>query len=75
MAGALTLTASSSAPPSAQCRSQLHQVAVLQADARATQNGSAAVANRSLPRFMSDVDKSGRLLKLMKSEGCPDGGY
>jgi len=69
------LAACGTAAPSAQCRSQLHQVAALQADANATQDGSVATANGSLGRFNHDVDASGHLLKVMKSEGCPEGGY
>jgi hypothetical protein len=76
IAGVLTFAAASSqAPPSAQCRGQLHQVAAFQADAEAIQNSSVVVANGELARFNHDVDSASRLLKVMKSENCPNGGY
>jgi len=69
------LAACGTPAPSAQCRAQLRQVGAYQAEARALSNSSVVVSNGSLGKFNADVGASGRLLKMMKSEGCPDGGY
>jgi len=69
------LAACGSAAPSAQCRSQFHQVGWYQSQARSIVNSDVVVSNGSIGQFNSDVNASGRLLKAMKSEGCPDGGY
>jgi len=69
------LAACGTAAPSAQCRTQFREVGAYQSDARYLAGSSAVVTNGSLGRFNADVNTSGRLLKAMKSEGCPDGGY
>lgn len=65
----------SQSPPSAQCRAQFQQVGAYQAEARALTNSTVASFNGNIGTFNRDVNEAGRLLRMMKSEGCPEGGY
>jgi hypothetical protein len=65
----------SPAPPSAQCRAQFQQVGAYLASAKALTNSSVASFNGSIGTFNQDVNEARRLLNVMKSEGCPEGGY
>lgn len=62
-------------PPSAQCRAQFQQVGAYLASAKALTNSSVATFNGNIDQFNADVNASRRLLRMMKSEGCPEGGY
>lgn len=63
------------AHPSALCVTQFHEVGALQAEARAISGSSTTFTASSYAQFNADVDHAGRLLKAMKAENCPDGGY
>ena len=71
---AFGLTACGSSPaPSAQCRSQVAQIAAYEADANSLT--ADVVSSDVASRFAADVKASGALLKLVAREGCPVTGY